>query len=82
MTEPEEECELQQLVPSEEDHRSVEQYGQVTPPVSPGISKVTQTSPTSPANHKVNYYFYLILIFIEYIKCVKLWLIISFCCNM
>lgn len=54
MAEPEEECELQQLVPSEEDHRLGEQYGQVTPPVSPGISKVTQTSPTSPASNKVS----------------------------
>lgn len=54
MAEPEKECELQQLVPSEEDHRSGEQFGQVTPPVSPGISKVTQTSPTSPGSNKVN----------------------------
>ncbi|XP_075226527.1 uncharacterized protein LOC142327389 isoform X2 [Lycorma delicatula] len=54
MAEPEEECELQQLVPLEEDHRLGEQYGQVTPPVSPGISKITQTSPTSPVSNKVS----------------------------
>lgn len=52
MTEPEEECELEQLVPVEDDQRLCEQFGEVTPPVSPGVglSKITQTSPTAPSN--------------------------------
>ncbi|RZF36199.1 hypothetical protein LSTR_LSTR008525 [Laodelphax striatellus] len=46
MAEPEEECELQQLVPCEEDHRTSDRFGEgeVTPPVSPAVSKLSQTS--------------------------------------
>ncbi|XP_022195187.1 coiled-coil domain-containing protein 28B isoform X3 [Nilaparvata lugens] len=49
MAEPEEECELQQLVPCEEDRRSGDRYGEgeVTPPVSPAVSKLSQTSVTN-----------------------------------
>lgn len=53
MAEGGEECELQQLVPAEDDCRLLNKSGEVTPPVTPGISKVTQTSPTSPISNKV-----------------------------
>ncbi|KDR09859.1 coiled-coil domain-containing protein 28A isoform X2 [Zootermopsis nevadensis] len=49
-----EECELQQLVPSDDDSRMMSKSGEVTPPVTAGVSKVTQTSPTSPDSNKVS----------------------------
>lgn len=49
-----EECELQQLVPSDDDFRLMSKSGEVTPPVTAGVSKVTQTSPTSPDSNKVS----------------------------
>lgn len=52
MIEPEEECELQQLVPSEEEHNMGEQCGEITPPVTPNVARLTQKSPPSP-NTKV-----------------------------
>ncbi|XP_049845831.1 coiled-coil domain-containing protein 28B isoform X3 [Schistocerca gregaria] len=54
MAEGGEECELQQLVPPDDDSRLQTKSGEVTPPVTPGISKVTQTSPTSPVSNKVS----------------------------
>lgn len=52
MTDGKEECDLQQLVLMDDDPLTTK-YGEVTPPVSPGISKNTQTSPTSPESNKV-----------------------------
>lgn len=49
-----EECELQQLVPPDDDSRVMSKSGEVTPPVTAGVSKVTQTSPTSPDSNKVS----------------------------
>jgi hypothetical protein len=49
-----EECELQQLVPPDDDSRLMSKSGEVTPPVTSGVSKVTQTSPTSPDSNKVS----------------------------
>ncbi|GFG29857.1 hypothetical protein Cfor_00787 [Coptotermes formosanus] len=49
-----EECELQQLVPPDDDTRVMSKSGEVTPPVTAGVSKVTQTSPTSPDSNKVS----------------------------
>ena len=49
-----EECELQQLVPPDDDTRVTSKSGEVTPPVTAGVSKVTQTSPTSPDSNKVS----------------------------
>ena len=49
-----EECELQQLVPPDDDTRVTNKSGEVTPPVTAGVSKVTQTSPTSPDSNKVS----------------------------
>jgi hypothetical protein len=49
-----EECELQQLVPPDDDSRLMSKSGEVTPPVTAGVSKVTQTSPTSPDSNKVS----------------------------
>jgi hypothetical protein len=49
-----EECELQQLVPPDDDFRTMSKSGEVTPPVTAGVSKVTQTSPTSPDSNKVS----------------------------
>uniref|UniRef100_A0A1B6DTI5 Uncharacterized protein n=1 Tax=Clastoptera arizonana TaxID=38151 RepID=A0A1B6DTI5_9HEMI len=54
LNEPEEECELEQLVPVEDDQRLCEPFGEVTPPVSPGVSKITQTSPTAPINKQMS----------------------------
>uniref|UniRef100_A0A023F9B4 Putative cathepsin f n=1 Tax=Triatoma infestans TaxID=30076 RepID=A0A023F9B4_TRIIF len=51
MTDGKEECDLQQLVLMDDDPLTAK-YGEVTPPVSPGISKNTQTSPTSPESNK------------------------------
>ncbi|XP_073981473.1 uncharacterized protein isoform X3 [Rhodnius prolixus] len=51
MTDGKEECDLQQLVLMDDDPLTTK-YGEVTPPVSPGISKNTQTSPTSPESNK------------------------------
>nr|CAD7194080.1 unnamed protein product [Timema douglasi]CAD7257360.1 unnamed protein product [Timema shepardi]CAD7396514.1 unnamed protein product [Timema poppensis] len=54
MAEGLEECELQQLVPADDDPRHTgSKSGEVTPPV-PGVSKVTQTSPLSPVSNKVS----------------------------
>ncbi|PSN33514.1 hypothetical protein C0J52_16128 [Blattella germanica] len=49
-----EECELQQLVPPDDDSRVMSKSGEVTPPVTAGVSKVTRTSPTSPDSNKVS----------------------------
>jgi len=49
-----EECELQQLVPPDDDTRVTSKSGEVTPPVTAGVSKVTQTSPTSPDSNKMS----------------------------
>lgn len=49
-----EECELQQLVPPDDDSRLMSKSGEVTPPVTAVVSKVTQTSPTSPDSNKVS----------------------------
>ncbi|XP_069702341.1 uncharacterized protein [Periplaneta americana] len=49
-----EECELQQLVPPDDDARVMIKSGEVTPPVTAGVSKVTQTSPTSPDSNKMS----------------------------
>ncbi|XP_066998686.1 coiled-coil domain-containing protein 28A isoform X2 [Anabrus simplex] len=54
MAEGGEECELEQLVPADDDSRPLSKSGEVTPPVTPGISKVTQTSPTSPISTKIS----------------------------
>ncbi|KAL1131731.1 hypothetical protein AAG570_011344 [Ranatra chinensis] len=48
MGEQEEECELQQLVPTEEEQSSTGgRFGELTPPLSPPPNKVTHTSPNS-----------------------------------
>ena len=60
-----EECELQQLVPPDDDSRVLSKSGEVTPPVTAGVTKVTRTSPTSPDSNKV----YVINILYFYIKC-------------
>lgn len=52
MAVPEEECELQQLVPTEEENRLSDRYGEVTPPVSPGTNKITHAT-TPPVSNKV-----------------------------
>lgn len=57
MAVPEEECELQQLVPAEEENRLNERYGEVTPPVSPVTNKITHTTTTPPVSNKVIFYF-------------------------
>ncbi|KAK7873532.1 hypothetical protein R5R35_008787 [Gryllus longicercus] len=54
MAEGGEECELQQLVPPDDDPRLASKSGEVTPPITPGISKVTHTSPSSPLSYKVS----------------------------
>lgn len=54
MAVPEEECELQQLVPAEEENRLNERYGEVTPPVSPGTNKITHPTTTPPVSNKVS----------------------------
>ncbi|XP_054271336.1 coiled-coil domain-containing protein 28B-like isoform X2 [Macrosteles quadrilineatus] len=51
MIEGEEECELQQLVPSEEEHNMGERCGEITPPVTPTVSRLAQRSP-APSNTK------------------------------
>lgn len=47
MTEGGEECELQQLVPPDDDPRVTSKSGEVTPPVTPGISKVSSSANSS-----------------------------------
>uniref|UniRef100_A0A1B6HUA5 Coiled-coil domain-containing protein 28B n=1 Tax=Homalodisca liturata TaxID=320908 RepID=A0A1B6HUA5_9HEMI len=54
MIEPEEECELQQLVPSEEEHNTSERCGEITPPVTPTVSRLSQKSPVSPSTKGVS----------------------------
>lgn len=49
--EAEEECELQQLVPSEEEHNLGERC-EITPPATPTVSRLAHKSPVSP-NAKV-----------------------------
>lgn len=53
MIEAEEECELQQLVPSEEEQNLGERCGEITPPVTPTVSRLAQRSP-APSNTKVS----------------------------
>ncbi|XP_014260593.1 uncharacterized protein LOC106673120 isoform X4 [Cimex lectularius] len=46
------EGDLQQLVQVDVEEEATRKPEEVTPPVSPGISKITQTSPTSPESNK------------------------------
>uniref|UniRef100_A0A1B6KQ30 Uncharacterized protein n=1 Tax=Graphocephala atropunctata TaxID=36148 RepID=A0A1B6KQ30_9HEMI len=54
MIEAEEECELQQLVPCEEEHNIGERCGEITPPVTPTVSRLSQKSPVSPSTKGVS----------------------------
>lgn len=57
MIEGEEECELQQLVPSEEEHNFLsERCGEITPPVTPTVSRLNQKSSVYLNNKVCNHY--------------------------
>ncbi|KAK7873537.1 hypothetical protein R5R35_008787 [Gryllus longicercus] len=51
MAEGGEECELQQLVPPDDDPRLASKSGEVTPPITPGISKVSSGANSSKGIH-------------------------------
>ncbi|XP_063215927.1 uncharacterized protein LOC134527305 isoform X2 [Bacillus rossius redtenbacheri] len=54
MAEESAECELQQLVSTDDDQPLDNRPGEITPPITSTSTKVTQTSPTSPVSNKMS----------------------------